>query len=116
MKILNFLSDYWFLISGVLIPIGTFFIGKYKSKNLKLTHDITLLKKGMCAMQREILLKNCETYLTRGWCTFEEKESLNALYEAYHNLGGDSFITDMVKQVNKLPIRKKESNNERSFN
>lgn len=107
-KILNFIKEYWFIISGVLVPIATYYIGQFESKNKKIINDINLLKQGICALQRDTLLKLYKTCESRDWCSVEEKESINELYESYHSLGGNSFITDMIKHINKLPIKEKK--------
>ena len=36
----------------------------------------------------------------------EDKETISAQYQAYHALGGDTFITDLKNQVMNLPIEK----------
>ena len=66
----------------------------------------TLIKSALCAMQRQSLLNECEKYLRRGFATLEQKETLAGQYESYHNLGGNSFITDIYKQVMTLPVSK----------
>lgn len=65
-----------------------------------------LIKTALCAMQRQSLLNECEKYLKRGFATLEQKETLSGQYESYHNLGGNSFITDIYKQVMGLPVSK----------
>lgn len=66
----------------------------------------TLIKSALCSMQRQSLLNECEKYLKRGFATLEQKETLAGQYESYHNLGGNSFITDIYKQVMALPVSK----------
>ena len=65
-----------------------------------------LLKGGVLSMQRQSLLKSCEDYLTRGEITLEQRETVTKQYESYHALGGDSFITQLVDEVNNLPLKK----------
>lgn len=111
---MELIKEYWFIISGVIFPIISYFVGKYKSKiksqEIRFKEheqNLTLLKEGMCALQRNYLLKACEDYRKRGWCSMEAKKTLTELYESYHKLGGNSFITSMVKSVNQLPEEKK---------
>lgn len=66
----------------------------------------TLIKSALCSMQRQSLLNECEKYLKRGFATLEQKETLSGQYESYHNLGGNSFITNIYEQVMKLPVSK----------
>lgn len=77
-----------------------------KDRESKEKEDIILLQQSMCAMMRQSMLKSCEDYLGRGWCSIEAKKTLNDLLDKYHKLGGNSFITGMVNQVNELPNEK----------
>ena len=42
----------------------------------------------------------CDENLTQ-----EEKETIIKQYKSYHDLGGDTFITEMVNQVKDLPVK-----------
>ena len=65
----------------------------------------TLLKDSTLTMQRNSLLRSCNDFLSRGYATIEEKSTIVSQYKSYHDLGGDSFITDMVEQVKELPLK-----------
>ena len=41
----------------------------------------------------------------KGFVTFEELESANEIYEAYHNLKGNGTGTKMIEEIRKLPIK-----------
>lgn len=58
-------------------------------------------------MQRNSLLRSCNDFLARGYASMEEKSTISDQYISYHNLGGDSFITEMVEQVKDLPLKAK---------
>ena len=46
-------------------------------------------------------------YVTRGWISDEEYEDLKKyLYEPYKELGGNGTAERVMKEVDKLPIRK----------
>jgi hypothetical protein len=107
---MGFIRDYWFLISGVVIPILSYVIGKYQTILKKQKEDMLLIKNGMCSLQRDALLKACEKYRARGFCPMEAKETLNEMYISYHALGGNSFITEMIRQINLLPEHESDTN------
>ena len=65
----------------------------------------TLLTESTLTMQRNSLLRSCNDFLSRGYATIEEKSTIVDQYKSYHDLGGDSFITDMVEQVKDLPLK-----------
>lgn len=64
------------------------------------------VRAALLTMQRNSLLKSCEDFLKRGFSTVQEKETISSQYDSYHDLGGDSFITDLVKDVMSLPLEK----------
>ena len=37
------------------------------------------------------------------------RENITSMYEAYHSLGGDGIVTDMVRQAMELPYKKGEA-------
>ena len=43
--------------------------------------------------------------MKKGFVTFEELESANEVYEAYHNLKGNGTGTKMIEEIRKLPIK-----------
>jgi len=65
--------------------------------------DIKIQKKGELNILRQSLLKSCEDYLKVGSITVDQLESMSNSYESYTELGGDSFITDLVKRCKELP-------------
>lgn len=63
-------------------------------------------RRALLTMQRNSLLRSCEDFTGRGFATMNEKETISSQYESYHELGGDSFVTDLVNQVIDLPLKK----------
>lgn len=55
------------------------------------------------AILRDRLLHLCNKYLEAGCIDIYEEESFCKLYEAYTNLGGNSFIQELRDKVVKLP-------------
>jgi hypothetical protein len=45
-------------------------------------------------------------YINRGWITEDEYQTLLELYEPYKKLGGNGSGTKIIKEVEKLPIKK----------
>ena len=60
----------------------------------------------LLTMQRSSLLNSCEDFMKRGFATMNEKDTISSQYDSYHDLGGDQFITDLVKSVMDLPLEK----------
>lgn len=67
--------------------------------------------KALLTMQRNSLLRSCKDFISKGYATIEERETINSQYQSYHELGGDSFITSLVDRVMELPIEADSINN-----
>lgn len=57
---------------------------------------------------KEKLVKMCLDYLERGWITYEEKVALHELHSAYHELGGNGDLNDLMEEVDELPVKRRK--------
>ena len=81
--------------------------------NIYLNHNkenktIELLKQAQLATLQDRLLYLCTKYLedyAETGIEAEKLKSLHNIYNAYHDLEGNSFITDLMDRVNKLKVR-----------
>ena len=76
--------------------------------NRKENETIELLKQAQLASLQDRLLYLCTKYLedySDVGIDANQLKSLHNMYNAYHALDGNSFITDMVERVNKLKVR-----------
>lgn len=82
-----------------------------KVENLNKKVDINAshndkVSKALLTMQRNSLMRSCEEFLRNGYATTNEKSTISDQYTSYSELGGDSFVTDMVANIMKLPLEK----------
>ena len=63
------------------------------------------LENAMVAMMRDRNFQACRYHMNNGFVTTGDLEVLNAMYESYHDLGGDQIATELVHRVNKLDIK-----------
>lgn len=63
------------------------------------------LENAMVAMMRDRIFQACRYHMNNGFVTTGDLEVLNAMYESYHDLGGDQIATELVHRVNKLDIK-----------
>ena len=61
------------------------------------------LDDGMRALLRDRIISACDHYLEKGFAPVYVRENITSMYDAYHSLGGDGIVTDMVQQTMKLP-------------
>lgn len=62
------------------------------------------MRLAMVALMRDRIFESCKYHLKNGAITTNDLEVLNALYDSYHALGGDTIATELVKRVNQLKI------------
>lgn len=62
----------------------------------------------LLTLQRKSILDSCEKYIALGFANLHQKEVLMAQFESYKALGGNSFVHELVDQVQNLPIERKE--------
>lgn len=73
-------------------------------------HDAKV-DRALLTLQRNSLLKICGDVLKRGYSTPAEKSTISDQYTSYSELGGDSFISDMVTEVFRQPDSEDVLNN-----
>ena len=95
------------IIGLVIGALFTALVNRIKldmKKEKEQTSDIALLKQGLCSMQRNTLLKECENHLSKKYCPDDTKKVLYEMYKSYSSLGGDGIITTLVTQTMALPV------------
>lgn len=76
--------------------------------NRKEDATIELLKKAELVILQDRLLYLCTKYVedeAENGIEGNKLKSLHNLYEAYQSLGGNGFISDLMKRVNTLKVR-----------
>lgn len=59
---------------------------------------------GLQALLRDRIVQAYNEYvIDKKPCPIYGKENVNAMYDAYHSLGGNGTITTLVDQINSLP-------------
>lgn len=61
--------------------------------------------KGTMLLLRVQIIEYFDKWSERGYRTKHGTENVKEMYEAYHALGGNGMVEDLMKQINDLPIR-----------
>lgn len=103
---IDWVTKYWMeWLFGLVIALAT---GAYTrlSRRIKADHAKDLaLEDGMQALLRDRIIESCDHYITKGYAPVYARESIESMYAAYHGLGGDGIVTDMVNRVMRLPYK-----------
>ena len=61
--------------------------------------------KGTMLLLRAQLIKEHDQWMTLKYITKNGYDNFCEMYEAYHNLGGNSMVTRMFEEIKTLPIK-----------
>ena len=110
---IELLKDYWWLVSTFVIPIATYFIGKYKRKNQEQDEKIQMLLKDD-ELTKEALKILLQSNLTNQYFVYEQtgeikdyqfKSWLNQ-YKVYESLGGNDYLHLLNSRIERMKIKK----------
>ena len=114
MNFAEWASHTWYIFATAVAAIAVIIQGIRYIKALKESierpfHEINGKLDDIAAKQemqnRAVLtLDACESYLQKGCATLNEKEALSKQFESYRELGGNSFVCELVEQVKELPL------------
>lgn len=77
---------------------------KLISKKLKHAQaENEALKEGMKAILRDRLTQSHDYYIEKGECPLHALDNMMSMYNAYHTLGGNGAVTQMMEEIRKLP-------------
>ena len=103
----------WELILITLISSGTItalinlWQSNKKTKFNDLTNiqnDLTLLKTALRSQMRERLRQKYYESVRIGFVSIEDREDFESMYQQYHALGGNGYLTRCYEQYMNLPI------------
>ena len=77
---------------------------KHEEDSRQRKEEYKALKEGMKAILSDRITQSTEYFTTISGITAQQMRSLDALYQSYHNLGGNSTITAIYKKAMALPI------------
>ena len=102
----NFITKYW--VQWVMGTITAGMIALYRKITRKLQKqaaDQKALKEGTQSLLRSEIIRCYDMYMERGSISIHGRESMEAMYKAYHQLGGNGTITKLFEELGELPTR-----------
>lgn len=99
---MDWIVKYWveFLFGGLIAAVGALYrllLAERKKRKA--------LEAGVRAILRNDIIKLADKYLDAGEIPVYAMETVTAMYDAYHELGGNGTITKLVEEVKRLPTR-----------
>ena len=123
-EVMTWVGQSWILLTGAVAVIGVLisFIKQLKEIKAAMLRPMTdiqnkldsldskqeIQNRAVLTLQRRSLLDACERLLKQGYADLKDKEVVEKQFESYQELGGNSFVKDLVVRVLNLPIDSEE--------
>ena len=123
-EVMSWVGQSWILLTGAVAVIGVLisFIKQLKEIKAAMLRPMTdiqnkldsldskqeMQNRAVLTLQRRSLLDACERLLKQGYADLKDKEVVEKQFESYQELGGNSFVKDLVVRVLNLPIDSEE--------
>lgn len=110
----QFIAKYWLEFGFGLISTALVSMFKHFQKQDKIRKaEQEAIKKGIRALLRDRIIEQYNKYMEREYIPIYALESVAAMYEEYHALGGNGTITQLYEELQELPHRKEDVKNEK---
>ena len=80
------------LTLGVVVSSVVVLFRRYKALN-----------EGIGALLRNSIIGQCERFIDKGELPTHNRDNIEKMYVAYHNLGQNGSVTSLVEQARELP-------------
>ena len=101
----DFVVKYWLEVAfGLIVAILTGLYRKLAKQMQREQEKRKAADDGLQALLRDRIVQAYNYYaVSKHCCPIYAKENVNAMYEAYHKLGGNGTITGLVAKIEQLP-------------
>ena len=102
----TWLNDMLTIIIALLASSGFWAFLQRKKDKTDFRKDLLL------GLAHDRMMHLCLVYIDRGWISADEYENLHTfLYKPYAEVGGNGSVSKLMKEVDKLPIRRETAHN-----
>lgn len=105
----EFLHETYTIILPVLLGYIVWLLKSQKTVQMQIAdhqkQEQNANNKGTMLLLRVQIIEYFDKWSERGYRTKHGTENVMEMYEAYHSLGGNGMIDDLMKQLGDLPIR-----------
>jgi hypothetical protein len=100
---------YWAQAIFGCITAGLGWVCRGLAKRInKQAADQKALKEGTQALLRNEIIRVYERYINQRWMPLYARENVLSMYGAYHALGGNGAVTQLMDELKALPSNKED--------
>ena len=97
----DFIMKYWIQeLFALIIAFLTWLFQRIRQWK----REEIIIKKGIVAILHDRLYQSCTEFIRRGYCTVDDRENLDMLYQPYTALGGNGTGTNLFEICMQLPL------------
>lgn len=110
---MNWIAQYWLeACFGLLVSAIIFGTKKIFTKFKAIKEEQAAQSRGIQALLRDSIVRAYYHYCDDEVITLHGLQNVNAMYEEYHNLGGNGTITKLVNDIRKFEVVDRRDKNE----
>lgn len=94
-----------FLVTGILGYL-TAKVKHFKEKDSRQKEKDNRQEEALKCLLRSNITSKYYVYSELGEIPYYEKENINYLFKQYENMNGNSYVKEIVAEINNLPIKK----------
>ena len=100
----EYIEQYWVLYAFGLVTSLLAFVVKHLYNTVKKQQEREQVREeGIKALLHDRIYQVGNFYLTRGYCTIEDRDNLECMFRPYVGLGGNGTGQDIYDRCRKLP-------------
>lgn len=104
-KFLEIAAEWWLTwVFGILAGYLAFKVKSLKDKQIDADKRQAALESGVQALLRGEIIRSYEKYHERGKITVHGLDATTKAYEAYHALGGNGCVTEIMKDMQAMEV------------
>lgn len=107
---IEFATKHWLTVLFGLVLTGITAAVQRLSKRMKKEKDANAaIRRGVIALLADRMIQLHNYYDEKGHCPTYARNSAEAMYMAYHELGGNGTITDIYEAIKRMPIKERKA-------
>lgn len=99
----EWVKEYWIkaLFGSIVSAFGLLFAWLKKKFKRQVCLEI-----GIQSLLRNEIRQEYKECLSKGYCSLDDMENIQDMYDSYHALGGNGSVTRLVEKLKKMPTEK----------
>lgn len=101
----DWVKEYWIkaLFGGIISAFGLLFAWLKKKFKRQISLEV-----GIQSLLRNEIRQEYKECSNKGYCSLDDMENIQDMYNSYHVLGGNGSVTRLIEKLKKMPTEKEK--------